>query len=169
MFLHPLTDREMAALVEEEPDAALKRAYAEMLEGCRKEPGKRIWHAVWVMETKTDPGEEIGNLSFKGLGPDGMAELGYGLRPGHCGKGYMTEAVRALAEWALSQPGVSRVEAETEPGNTASQRVLFRAGFAATGTLGQEGPRFVLAGQKSTAPDCNRRPSTAIDHPLPKP
>ena len=88
----------------------------------------------------------VGDLSFKGLNADGMAELGYGLREGRCGKGYMTEAVIALCAWALEQKSVTRLEAETDPDNLASQRVLARAGFVPTGESGEEGPRFVLPG-----------------------
>jgi RimJ/RimL family protein N-acetyltransferase len=146
LVLRVLDDREMAALVEGESDAGLKQAYAEMLEGCRREPEKRVWHAVWVMELKGGKGEAVGNLSFKGLGEDGMVEVGYGLNEGWCGKGYMTEAVRTMAEWALAQPEVTRVEAETEAANGASRRVLERAGFVPTGTEGAEGPRFVWRG-----------------------
>lgn len=146
LTLRTLEDREMEALAAGASDAGLRQAYEEMLEGCKREPEKRIWHAVWVMELKGGMGEEVGDLSFKGLGADGMVELGYGLREGCCGKGYMTEAVRAMAEWAASQPGVTRVEAETEAGNGASRRVLERAGFVATGEVGAEGPRFVWRG-----------------------
>ena len=71
-----------------------------------------------------------------------MVELGYGLRSGCCGQGYMTEAVAAVTSWALAQTGVTRVEAETAPENTASQRVLLRAGYRPTGSTGAEGPRF---------------------------
>lgn len=146
LSIRALDDREMEALVEVAADEGVKQAYAEMLAGCRREPEKRVWHAVWVMEPKEGAGEAVGDLSFKGLGADGMVELGYGLRKGCCGKGYMTEAVRAMAAWAASQPGVTRVEAETEAGNGASRRVLERAGFAATGETGAEGPRFVWRG-----------------------
>ena len=51
--------------------------------------------------------------------------------------------VVAITKWALSQPGVIRVEAETDSNNIASQRVLEKAGFIPTGTIGEEGPRFV--------------------------
>lgn len=142
--LYPVSDGEMERLIAAQDDPGLKQAYAEMLRGCLAHPEHRVWHAVWYMELKGDPGVVAGDLSFKGLGPDGTAEIGYGLREGFCGRGYMTEAVAALARWALSQPGVTRVEAETEPDNIASQRVLARAGFVPAGTFGEEGPRFVL-------------------------
>ncbi|MBR3561900.1 MAG: GNAT family N-acetyltransferase [Oscillospiraceae bacterium] len=54
-------------------------------------------------------------------------------------------AVDAAVAWALKQAGVTRVEAETEPDNTASQRVLEKCGFLPSGTFGEEGPRFFKA------------------------
>ena len=89
------------------------------------------------------PGTIVGDLSFKGLAADGMVELGYGLRDGYCGHGYMTEAVKAISAWAVVQKGVTRIEAETAPKNTASQHVLMNAGFIPTGESGEEGPRFL--------------------------
>ena len=68
---------------------------------------------------------------------------GYGLRDGYCGHGYMTEAVKAISAWAVVQKGVTRIEAETAPENTASQHVLMNAGFIPTGENGEEGPRFL--------------------------
>ena len=143
LLLYPISDKEMEQLIENEEDANLKQAYSEMLQGCINEPGKRVWHAVWFMELKEQPGTIVGDLSFKGLAADGMVELGYGLRDGYCGHGYMTEAVKAISEWAIAQKGVTRIEAETAPDNTASQRVLKNAGFVPTGKNGEEGPRFL--------------------------
>ena len=143
LILYPVGDRELRALIGEEKDPDLKQAYTEMLRGCTDDPDGRIWYTVWFMELKDSPGTIVGDFSFKGRSNNGMVELGYGLRAGFCGHGYMTEAVRAAVEWALSQKGVTSVEAETDAGNTASQRVLLRAGFTATGTVGAEGPRFV--------------------------
>lgn len=51
--------------------------------------------------------------------------------------------MNAAVQWTLRQSGVSRVEAETEPGNIASQRLLEKCGFARTGVIGEEEPRFV--------------------------
>ena len=146
LILAPIGDREMEALILQERDPELARAYTEMLQGCRREPERRIWYALWLLERKDLPGAVVGDLCFKGLGPDGMVELGYGLREGCCGKGYMTEAVKAVSAWALAQTGVARVEAETAPDNLASQKVLARAGYLPTGQLGEEGPRYRYSG-----------------------
>lgn len=144
LLIYPISDDEMGTWIENEADPELRQAYAEMLQGCRREPAKRLWFALWAMELKPCPGTIVGDFCFKGLSPDGMAEIGYGLREGFCGRGYMTEAVRAVSAWALAQPGVTRLEAETAPDNLSSQRVLAACGFLPTGELGEEGPRFVL-------------------------
>jgi len=41
----------------------------------------------------------------------------------------MTEAVTAMIGWASEQIGVNYIEAETDPDNKASQRVLEKTGF----------------------------------------
>ena len=140
------SDDEMRELIAEQTDEGLKAAYGEMLAGCIAHPAQRQWYAVWLIGHKN--GEHIGELCFKGLPPDGAVEIGYGLSPEFWGKGYATEAVTAAAEWASQQPGVTAVEAETDDGNIASQRVLAKSSFVPTGTRGEEGPRFVYRAQQ---------------------
>lgn len=142
LWLYPVSEEEMRRLIETEQDIEMRRAYSEMLQGTLNDPENRLWYAVWYMELKDRPGTVAGDLCFKGAPASGTVEIGYGLRDGFCGHGYMTEAVKTVLAWALSLPDVTRVEAETDPKNTASQRVLSRAGFIPTGTLGEEGPRF---------------------------
>ena len=140
------SDDEMRALIAAEKDEDLKTAYGEMLSFSVAHPEQRQWYAVWFIALKT--GERIGDLCFKGLSPTGMVEVGYGLLPEFQGKGYMTEAVTAITVWASQQPGVKTIEAETDPCNIASQKVLERCGFIPTGKNGEEGPRFVWHGKK---------------------
>jgi RimJ/RimL family protein N-acetyltransferase len=75
-------------------------------------------------------GQVIGDIGFHGP-PDrhGSVTVGYGLAAGARGNGYATEALRALVAWALAQPGVVRVEADTTHANFPSQRVMERAGM----------------------------------------
>jgi RimJ/RimL family protein N-acetyltransferase len=72
----------------------------------------------------------IGDIGFHGP-PDrhGSVTVGYGLAVSARGHGYATEALRALAAWALAQPEVNRVEADTTHANLPSQRVMERAGM----------------------------------------
>ena len=138
--IYPAAREQMEASIAAEADAGLKKAYTEMLEGCIQHPDQWEWYAMWMIELRD--GTHIGDLCFKGLGANGVVEIGYGILEEHQGQGYATEAVGAAVIWALSQPDVTRVEAETEPDNRASQRVLEKCGFLPTGTVGEERPRF---------------------------
>jgi RimJ/RimL family protein N-acetyltransferase len=108
------------------------------------ETERLLLHPISDEEMQEQPNTIVGDLCFKGITDDGMVEIDYGLKEGYCGNGYMTEAVRAITEWALSQNKVSRVEAETDPDNLPSKRILANVGFVPTGEVGEEGPRFVL-------------------------
>lgn len=143
LIIYPLTDEEMREVIGRETDEVLKTAYSEMLEGCLRNPDQRIWYALWELQLNDGSKKTVGSLSFKGLDEKGMVEIGYGMDPAYEGKGLMTEAVSAVVRWASEQPGVSSIEAETEPDNIASQRVLEKAGFVPKGVLGTEGPRYV--------------------------
>ena len=148
LVLYPASDAQMKDLIANERDPELQKAYYEMLDGCIKEPENRLWYAAWFLEKRDEPGLIVGDLCFKGAPKEGSVEVGYGLREGFCKKGYMREALRAMTEWAFTQPGVTRVEAETELDNIHSQKVLAACGFLPTGEVGEEGPRFALEKEK---------------------
>jgi RimJ/RimL family protein N-acetyltransferase len=76
----------------------------------------------------------VGDIGFHAP-PDsaGTVAVGYGLATRARGRGYATEALQALIDWALAQPEVRRVEADTAHGNVRSQRVLERAGMRLIG------------------------------------
>ena len=143
MTLRPMSDSEIEALIARAGDEELRAAYGEMLDGCKRDPKNRIWYAPWEMSPK---GEEkfMGDLCFKGPAKNYAVEIGYGIQAAYEGRGYTTEAVRAMTQWAFGQKDVVFVEAETDPENRASQRVLEKCGFAPDGTVREEGPRFVL-------------------------
>ena len=94
--------------------------------------------------TLTNSQEFVGDLCFKGPVRNHAVEIGYGIQPAYEGCGYTTEALQAMTKWAFQQKDVVFVEAETAPDNKASQRVLEKCGFVPDGTMGEEGPRFVL-------------------------
>ena len=142
MLIQPMSDQEIEDLIETSESNELRAAYGEMLSGCKRNSENRVWYAPWRMTLKSDH-TYIGNLGFKGTAHDNAVEIGYGVLPGYEGKGYTTEAVQAMAQWAFGNSDVIFVEAETEPDNKASQRVLEKCGFIPDGD-GKEGPRFVL-------------------------
>ena len=110
-------------MIASEQNEELKKAYTEMLEGCLRHPDQWDWYAMWMIE-KTD-GTQIGDLCFKGLREDGIAEIGYGILEEYQGQGYAREAAQAACRWAFLHPDIRSLEAETDAG-------------------GEEGPRFTL-------------------------
>lgn len=146
LMIHVASQEEMVRFIEKQTDEILIKAYQEMLQGSLDHPKEWNWYAIWMIEDKA--GSHIGDLCFKGLGPDGSVEIGYGIEEKYQGQGFASEAVSAVVDWALDQPGIRRVEAETEPDNRASQRVLEKCGFAPSGVIGEEGPRFYRTKEK---------------------
>jgi len=74
-------------------------------------------------------GQFLGAIGYRSTGKD----FGYWLGAPHRGKGYMTEAARAMLDW-LFERGEQVVLWECVVGNTASAAIAQRLGFAYTGT-----------------------------------
>ena len=104
------------------------------------------WYALAVGGGSAAPVLVAGG-GFKGPPQEGSAEIGYSVLPQFQGRGYATEIVVGLVRWALGQPGVARVVAETEWANPASVRVLTKAGFVPGGPSTEPGgERFEFLG-----------------------
>ena len=70
----------------------------------------------------------MGFVGFKGYpNEQGATEIGYGIAAAYQNKGYMSEAVRALIDWAFSHPFCRAITA-TEVYNPASRRLLEKLG-----------------------------------------
>jgi GNAT superfamily N-acetyltransferase len=95
-------------------------------------------HAIELGETPgwmiTLSGRVIGDCGTHGSADaDGAIEIGYGLAGPFRDQGYGTEAVGAMTEWLLRQPGTRTARASTLADNIASRRVLEKNGFSLTG------------------------------------
>ena len=75
--------------------------------------------------TLAEDGRIVGDCGTFGP-PDenGSVEIGYGLAAPFRGRGYGTQAVRALVDWLLAHPDVRTVTASVEVGNEPSRRLL---------------------------------------------
>jgi len=61
-------------------------------------------------------------------------DIGYHLTPSQWGKGYATEAARAMIGWCFDNLDVHRVQGDCTDGNIASERVMLKCGFQHEGT-----------------------------------
>ena len=63
LLMRQMTDEEIEALSERADSDELRAAYAEMLDGCKRDPENRIWYAPWEMTLK-DSRERVGEIGF---------------------------------------------------------------------------------------------------------
>ncbi|MCX0247822.1 GNAT family N-acetyltransferase [Streptomyces drozdowiczii] len=67
------------------------------------------------------------------------SEVGYWISPWARGKGFATEATRAVARWLLTEQQFQRLELRAATGNISSQKVAISAGFRREGILRNAG------------------------------
>lgn len=72
----------------------------------------------------------IGIIGHYRIQPENhRAEIGYMSLPEYNGKGYITEAIKAVVEYGFEQMNLHSIEAVIDPDNTASEKVLQKNGF----------------------------------------
>jgi RimJ/RimL family protein N-acetyltransferase len=96
-------------------------------------------------------GTLIGGCGFATTS-EGDPELGYWIGVAHWGRGYATEAARALIDHAFGELGCERLSSRARVSNPASRRVLEKCGFQWSGVA-----LIRIRALKSSAPvDCFR-------------
>lgn len=99
-----------------------------VIDNVRKDSQNFLFNTIWLIVRKHD-NVAMGELAFYGSpNQQGEVEIGYGLNESFWGKGYMTEAVHAVAEWVLANNTVHSVIAITD-NNPKSEHTLKQAGF----------------------------------------
>ena len=89
--------------------------------------------AVTFAMTLTETGELLGAFSLMDVRPGHRAELGYWIGVDHWGRGYCTEAGRAVVDYAFDVLKLLRLHAKHIVGNAASGRVLEKLGMTHEG------------------------------------
>jgi len=99
----------------------------------RESPDESRWWN-WLV-VRQDSREAVGSVAFGGM-PDsaGAVLVGYAMYPSREGNGYATEAVRAMVDWAFSQPGVQIVRALAPVWNTPAVHVAEKVGMRPVGS-----------------------------------
>ncbi|TBX66585.1 N-acetyltransferase [Flavobacterium silvisoli] len=72
----------------------------------------------------------IGIIGHYRIQPENYrAEIGYISLPQYNGKGYISEAIKAVVAYGFNQMNLHSIEAVIDPANVASERVLQKNGF----------------------------------------
>jgi ribosomal-protein-alanine N-acetyltransferase len=110
------------------PPPYMADALPVVRERLRERPQEAPWWNWLVVDRAT--GEAVGSVAFGGpVNPDGAVLVGYAMYAEHEGRGYATEAVRAMVTWAFTQPGVREVRALAPVWNTPALRVAENVGM----------------------------------------
>jgi RimJ/RimL family protein N-acetyltransferase len=113
------------------PMASLKEATA-LLAAIRAGYRERRF-LQWGIEEE-DPRRLIGTCTlFHLVPPHRRAEIGYALGRASWGKGLATDALRTLLTFAFDTLDLHRIEADVDPRNARSLRLLERQGFRREG------------------------------------
>jgi ribosomal-protein-alanine N-acetyltransferase len=89
----------------------------------------------FIVEDKT--GKKVGFISyFYVLHPAcRLLEVGYSYVPSERGKGYGTEALKIMVDFLFLTKDATRIQAQTDPRNLASHKILEKVGFKKEGVL----------------------------------
>jgi [ribosomal protein S5]-alanine N-acetyltransferase len=92
-----------------------------------------LYSTLWTAISKTE-NKMIGDLCIVGEpNAEGEIEIGYGTYSEFQSKGFMTEIVRGMVEWAKTQPFVKSIIASTNKTNVASFKILEKNNFVKIG------------------------------------
>ncbi len=113
-----------ARLPESWPNTALiERAFTASLDEIRADPATRLWGDRLIISTEPDGVRRVlGSIVFHGKpGPDGVAEVAYGVETSSRGLGVATEATSACVKLG-SRPRRGRGGAGDDPPRGTSRR-----------------------------------------------
>jgi RimJ/RimL family protein N-acetyltransferase len=102
---------------------------AEIVEMAGRAPGAR---GGWVQLTveEREGGRLVGDVGLSAVdGEPGVVKIGYTIAPAAQGRGYATEAVRALVDYAFRRLGAELVRAYASAENAPSIRVAENVGM----------------------------------------
>jgi RimJ/RimL family protein N-acetyltransferase len=113
--------------------------------------GRRVDLAIESLR----PGWLVGRAALRNIiWNEGRAAVATWIAPEARGNGIASKALALISDWAFSEFGLRRVEADPDRENTSSQRMLERAGFVDVGTRRlDDGREIVMYGR--AAPGSN--------------
>jgi [ribosomal protein S5]-alanine N-acetyltransferase len=118
--------------------ADMRELFPAYVKRLQVDPANLTWGA-WALIHTADQ-VVVGDLGFWGMpNQEGVTEIYYEIVAEYRNHGYATEAVKALVDWAIAQPQVTRIFAQCHVANVASIRILETIGMQ---KLWQNGDRW---------------------------
>ncbi len=134
------------ATIDDAPVVYFLRSNAQVLKYIERDPAQTIDEAISFIQRVNEAADNNTGISWsvcladsdKMIGTIALwrlikehhrAEIGYVLHPEHQGKGMMNEAMVAVLEYAFQTMNLHSIEANINPLNVASQRLLERNKF----------------------------------------
>lgn len=116
-------------------EESIRQQIEEMTGRAPGEPGG--WVQLTVEDTNT--GDVIGDVGLSPAdGEPGVLKIGYTLAPAYQGRGYATEAVRALMAYAFETLGAGAIQAYALEKNVPSVKLMQRVGMSLAGRFQHE-------------------------------
>lgn len=143
LVLRRLTADDLAWLAALRGDAEVMRyigsAGAVPLEQTRERLDRYLacWatHGLGMFSVREGPdGAPVGWAGLQPLEGTEEIEVGYAFGPSAWGRGYATEAARAVVRWGFEERSLERIVAIAYPENDASRRVMDKLGMRYEGT-----------------------------------
>jgi [ribosomal protein S5]-alanine N-acetyltransferase len=99
------------------------------LQKAKEDPENYMWNTIWIIALCKE-NCRVGSIMLKGCpNRTGEVTVGYSIDEKYRHKGYMTEALKAFAEWIFQNPKANCIIADTLKNNTPSIRVLEKVGM----------------------------------------
>jgi RimJ/RimL family protein N-acetyltransferase len=130
------SDERVARYQSWEPPVGLDDARRSIAAMAAADPGEPGWFQYAVV--RSQDGRHIGDVGVHLHENLMQADIGFSFAVAHQGRGYATEAVRAVLSQLFTVQGLLRVSAECDARNLPSARLLERVGFRREGLR----PRF---------------------------
>jgi ribosomal-protein-alanine N-acetyltransferase len=119
--------------------AQAEQSIRDSLEAYRT--GTSLRFGIVIKET----GQLVGHLKLYDFSDaNRRCDIGYALLPACWGKGYLSEALTAILDYAFSALDMNRIEADIDPRNAASQKLLERMHFQREGYMRE---RWIVNGE----------------------
>ncbi|BAZ18115.1 acetyltransferase [Calothrix sp. NIES-4071] len=131
----PLLEKLLTAYIPDDwYDTEIQAFLPKYIELLKSDP-LQLGYGVWLI-IRTDDSTLVGDLGFRGKSEDNQTlEIGYEVLAAYRNKGYATEAVQALIDFAFTQLEAQKIIAHTPTDNIASIQIVEKLGMENKGLV----------------------------------